>query len=190
MSRRSGSIGRAYFDELYAGDPDPWRFASSEYEREKYAASLSALPAASYDNALEVGCSIGIFTKLLATKCHRLLSLDVAEAALAQARLNCQASHVIFQNRCVPKDWPLGKFDLIVFSEVLYYLDEQELSLLAGQVRQSLLPGGTTLLVHYLGETDYPLSGDSAADLFIAQTNLHVLYQRRTEAYRIDVLTG
>ena len=33
-----------YFEQLYASDPDPWRFATSDYERDKYAATLDALP--------------------------------------------------------------------------------------------------------------------------------------------------
>jgi hypothetical protein len=66
MSRRTESIDRAYFDTLYAADPDPWRFATSAYERDKYAASLAALPDPAYGSVLEIGCSIGVFTRQLA----------------------------------------------------------------------------------------------------------------------------
>ena len=38
------SLEPAYFEALYAADPDPWRFATSAYEREKYTATLAALP--------------------------------------------------------------------------------------------------------------------------------------------------
>ena len=89
MSRRTESIEPAYFDALYAADPDPWRFASSDYEREKYAATLDALPPRRFAAALEVGCSIGVLTRQLAARCDTLLALDVAEAALAQARARC-----------------------------------------------------------------------------------------------------
>ena len=188
MSRRTGSMDRAYFDALYAADTDPWRFASSAYERQKYAASLEALPDGRYGSALEVGCSIGIFTQLLAGRCGRLLALDVADAALAQARRNCPLPHVTFENRSIPWDWPDGVFDLIVFSEVLYYLDSPAICLVAAKVCRSLKPAGTVLLVHYLGETDYPISGDGAADSFIAATTLPLTHQVRTESYRIDVL--
>ncbi|GMA74950.1 hypothetical protein GCM10025880_13670 [Methylorubrum aminovorans] len=44
--------------------------------------------------------------------------------------------------------------------------------------------------MHWLGETDYPLSGDAAAEGFIAGTApfCRVLPGLRTEAYRLDVL--
>jgi len=188
MSRRVGSIDRGYFDALYAADPDPWRFATSAYEREKYAASLGALPDDVYVSGLEVGCSIGVFSRALATRCRHLLSLDVADAALAQARRHCDEAHVRFENRCVPDEWPDGRFDLIVFSEVLYYLDVPALCRVAEQTHGSLSKGGVVLLVHYLGETDYPLSGDEAANLFMRNLDYKVLSQSRTDLYRIDVL--
>ena len=188
MSRRVGSIDRAYFDALYESDPDPWRFATSAYEQEKYATSLAALPDNVYASGLEVGCSIGVFSRALATRCRHLLSLDVADAALEQARRHCDEAHVRFENRCVPAEWPNGNFDLIVFSEVLYYLDVPALSQVAELTRGSLSRGGAILLVHFLGETDYPLSGNEAADLFIRSVDYKVLSQSRTDLYRIDVL--
>ena len=188
MSRRTDSIGRGYFDQLYSRDPDPWRFASSPYESEKYAATLAALPPGQFASALEVGCSIGVFTRALAERCQTLLALDVAEEALQNARTTCPAPHVTFENRRVPEEWPAGTFDLIVFSEVLYYLVEPEVKQVALQVRQSLQPGGTVVLVHYLGETDYPLTGDEAATAFIAAIGLQPVHQSRAPLYRIDVL--
>jgi cyclopropane fatty-acyl-phospholipid synthase-like methyltransferase len=188
MSRHNVSLDRAYFEDLYAADADPWRFATSDYEREKYAASVAALPRDAYNYGLEVGCSIGIFTKSLAQRCSRLLALDVADKALAQARQNCPADHVTFENRCVPADWPDGEFDLIVLSEMLYYLDRAALYQTAIRVRGAVLPGGTILLVHYLGETNYPLSGDQAANFFIEAVGFPILTQHRTGSYRIDTL--
>ena len=186
MSRRRETIPPGYFEALYAADPDPWRFATSDYERDKYAATLQALPAKRFAAGLEVGCSIGVLTRQLAARCGSLLSLDVAEAALAQARAHCPG--VRFERRVVPDEWPPGRFDLMVFSEVLYYLDAKALQATAGRAMSAIEPGGTMLLVHYLGGTDYPLTGDEAANGFIAATGLTPAYQRREPLYRIDRL--
>ena len=188
MSRRIGSIGVNYFDALYATDADPWRFATSLYERDKYASSLAALPPGNYASALEVGCSIGIFTRMLAARCGSVLSIDIAEAALFQARINCPCPAVTFERRIVPSEWPAGQFDLMVFSEVLYYLDADDIDRTAAIARGALPPGGVALLVHYLGETDYPLSGDEATERFIAASGLPVRHASRTAEFRIDVL--
>jgi len=188
MSRKTASLEPAYFDALYAADPDPWRFASSDYERQKYVATVAALPPGRFARALEVGCSIGILTRHLARHSDALLSIDVAAAALAQARVNCPAANVVFEQRRIPADWPDGAFDLIVFSEVLYYLDRPDLISAAARTVGSLRPDGAVLLVHFLGLTNYPLSGDDAAESFIAATGFIPVLQRREPGYRLDLL--
>ena len=190
MTRRTASIDPEYFNALYGADPDPWRFASSDYERGKYAATMAALPSRRFAAGLEVGCSIGVLTSQIAQRCDALLALDVAEAALAQARARCASRHpaVRFEQRAVPGDWPDGRFDLIMLSEVLYYLDAGDLRETARLTAAALQPGGCVILVHYLLETDYPATGDEAADGFIAASGLSPVLQVREPEYRIDRL--
>lgn len=191
MSRHETSLPPSYFDALYAGNPDPWRFETSDYERGKYAATLAALPRAHYAAALEVGCSIGVLTARLAARCDALLALDVSEAALAQARARCAGLGTVrFAQVRVPGEWPPGSFDLILLSEVVYYLDRPDLEALAARVGAALGPGGDVVLVHWTGETHYPLSGDEAAEAFIRASVgfARVLRQDRTDQYRLDVL--
>ena len=186
MTRRTETIRPDYFEGLYAADPDPWRFATSDYEREKYAATLAALPKRRFATALEVGCSIGVLTQQLARHCDELLALDVAESALAQARERCP--DVRFERRAVPEEWPPGTFDLIMFSEVLYYLDAAAIRATAAKAMDALNPDGCILMVHYLGGTDYPSTGDEAADGFTAASGLTPALQVREPLYRIDRL--
>ena len=80
------SLDGAYFDRLYAASDDPWGFSTRWYEHRKYALTLAALPAPHYDSALEIGCSVGVLTALLAGRCTALLALDPSVRALAQAR--------------------------------------------------------------------------------------------------------
>lgn len=189
MSRFETSIPPTYFDEMYARDPDPWRFAKSDYERDKYAATLAALPRARYVSALEIGCSIGVLTRQLADRCDSLLSLDVAEAALEHARSRCaDQPHVRFERRLVPAEWPEGRFDLILLSEVIYYLARDDVRRLAARVDAAAVPGCDILLVHWLGETHYPLTGDEAAEAFIHDSAAERVGGRRESAYRLDVL--
>jgi predicted TPR repeat methyltransferase len=179
LSRRAESIDRGYFDAIYARDLDPWRFATSDYERAKYHASLAALGDRRFAAGLEIGCSIGVLTAQLAARCDRLVAVDVAEAALAEARRTVTAENVAFANVRVPDEWPAEwsarRFDLIVLSEVLYYL-------------AALADGGMMLLVHYLGATDYPVSGDAAASIFLNSVRLPLTHQQRQADYRIDVI--
>lgn len=193
MSRHTASLPPDYFTERYARDPDPWRFETSAYEAAKYAATLAALPQDGYGAALEIGCSVGVLTEALAPRCGAVLGLDVAAAALDRARARCAGlRHVAFDRMQVPAEWPAGAFDLVLLSEVVYYLEERDVARLAARVAASLEPGGDVVLVHWTGETDYPLTGDEAAELFIraAAGFARVLRQDRTDSYRLDVLTA
>jgi cyclopropane fatty-acyl-phospholipid synthase-like methyltransferase len=189
--RRSKSLDTEYFKGMYATESDPWRFASSPYERDKYAATLAALPRARYASGLEVGCSIGVFTHELCPRCDALVGLDVVPSVLDAARARCaDCPNARFELAAVPGAWPEGRFDLIVISEVAYYLDRADLARLVARVRGAVLPEADIVLVHWLGVTHYPLSGDEAAEGFIAdaQDFARVLKQSRTAEYRLDVL--
>lgn len=181
-----------HFDRLYAGDPDPWKFASSDYERDKYAATLAALPRARFAHAFEVGCSIGVLTKQLAARCDAVMAVDVADAALRSAAERCaELPHVRFARMVVPGDWAPGRFDLILFSEVLYYLSAAGRQAAARLSVENLLPGGAILLVNWHGPTDGGLTGDAAAEEFIAAcAPLRPTVQQRAERYRLDLLMG
>jgi predicted TPR repeat methyltransferase len=180
-----------YFERLYAKDPDPWRFASSDYEREKYAATLDALPRGRFVRGFEVGCSIGVLTRELARSCDTLLAVDVSATALRQAEIRCEDQPwVEFASMNVPQEWPEGQFDLILFSEVLYYLGIDGIHVAANRTLSSLAPGGSVILVNWHGPTDGACTGDEAAVMFIAdcRPRLTPTVQQRAEKYRLDVL--
>jgi predicted TPR repeat methyltransferase len=178
-----------YFERLYAANPDPWDFETSAYEQEKYAATIAALEGRRFVNALEIGCSIGVLTARLAACCDRLLAVDVVDTALAKARARCAGfANVTFENRRLPRDWPAGAFDLIVVSEVLYFLNREDIDLCATRAAVSLTPGGYALLVNYTEAIDEPCNGDEAAERFIAASRLAPVGHVRREKYRIDLL--
>jgi SAM-dependent methyltransferase len=186
-----GSRPAKHFERLYRANPDPWDFVTSRYEQQKYEATLSVLGTGHFQSALEVGCSIGILTSRLAARCDRLVGLDFAPSAVKAARARCVPyPGVRIEQMQVPRQWPEGSFDLILFSEVLYFLDETDLLDTCAHALRSLLPGGQVLLVNYTGETDDPLSGDAAASFFIkaAAPTLQPIYQTREQHYRLDLL--
>lgn len=193
MTRRTGTIAPDYFETLYRTDPDPWRFRTSDYERGKYAATLEALTRPRYARALEVGCSIGVFTAQLAQRCDAVLAIDGSATALEAARAACSdLPHVRFEQRIVPDGFPAGSFDLIVLSEVLYYLHAADLERVAAQAAEALEPGGDLILCHWLGETDYPLTGREATERFVGATLRPPLSHAvlRDGAYRLDRLSS
>jgi cyclopropane fatty-acyl-phospholipid synthase-like methyltransferase len=187
----NGSRDAEHFERLYQSNPDPWGFTTSAYERAKYEATLSALGETRFRSALEVGCSIGVLTRLLAPRCEGVLGIDIVEAPLQEARVRCgDMAHVRFERMQVPGAWPAGRFDLIVLSEVLYFLTAADIAGCAERVRSCLLPGGVVVLVNWLGQTDDPTPGEAAAEQFIAAMGGAVVpvRQAREQGYRLDLL--
>jgi cyclopropane fatty-acyl-phospholipid synthase-like methyltransferase len=192
MSEPSQTLRPEYFDALYRADPDPWKFAASPYERDKYTLTLDAMPKPRYRSALEVGCSIGVLTRSLASRCHTLIAIDAAQTPLLEARRRCaDLPGVRFEHMFVPDQWPNGAFELILLSEVVYYLSRDDVGRLAAKVTNSLAQGGSVILVHWTGLTNYPLSGDEAAALFIERIGPACVVDRadRYAEFRLDVLS-
>ncbi len=183
------SLSPEYFDGVYAHADDPWSFATSAYEHAKYTDTLAALPSPTYDRALEVGCSIGVLTRRLAERCGLLLSLDVAERALEQARERCaDLPHVTFERRRLPGEFPDGAFDLIVLSEVGYYWSIGDLNRTLGLCHDRLTPSGHLLLVHWTPHVDdYPLTGDQVHEAALSHDGFRLLHGHRKETYRLDL---
>ena len=102
----------------------------------------------------------------------------------------CGLRNVEFAQMFVPGDWPQGEFDLVVLSEVVYYLDADDVAKLAARLSQTLAPRGNIVMVHWTGETNYPLSGDEAAELLITRLEglVEVIRRDRRPEYRLDVL--
>src|SRR5215217_8889952 len=93
---------------------------TSLYERDKYKRTLEVLAHKQYHRALEVGCSIGVFTVMLALLCAELVAVDIAEKAVVATRERvANFPNVRVERRTLPEETPEGPFDLIVASEVL-----------------------------------------------------------------------
>jgi SAM-dependent methyltransferase len=178
-----------YFDAMYEAASDPWGFEDRWYEQRKYAISLAQLPERRYRNAFEPGCSIGVFTAMLAGRCDRLLSCDVAEAAVrVAARRTRDLPQVRVERRQLPRQWPAGHYDLIVFSEILYYFGDGDLDQVIKHAVLALQPGGTLLAVHWRHPVaDYPRSGDDVHQALAARPGLARLVRHEEPDFLAEV---
>ena len=191
MSDSKNTLTPEYFDKVYEANDDPWNFQKSEYEAEKYRATLAALPRESYKNAFEIGCSIGILTAQLAKKCESLLAVDVSEKALEAAKKRCQnLSNVRVEKLNFQTEFPPEKFDLILISEVAYYLAPPDWERAMSKVYAHLTDNGQVMLVHWTPFVhDYPQTGDEVHDSFakFSINKMKHLEEKRAEKYRLDV---
>ena len=168
----------AYFDRMYAASADPWRLQERWYEQRKFAITLALLPHARYRHAYEPGCSVGVLTEQLAGRCDRVTATDIVPAALdaAGARLR-QAGldeRVMLLRRSLDVDWPATDFDLVVLSEVGYYLQADALREMLDREVPRLSNPATIVAAHWRHRVaDYPMTGDQTNDVIGATPGLH-----------------
>lgn len=184
------SIEPGFFEALYRAHEDPWGFASRPYERHRYDSMLAALGTRRFHHALEVGCSIGVFTERLAPRCRTLDALEASQIAAGRARDRLAALPGV-RVTCarVPEGLPEGSFDLVVCADVLYYLSAEALAGLLPRLEGALTPGGALLAAHWRGPTaPAPLTGDQVHEQLLDATALHHSLDGSEPRFRLDLL--
>lgn len=183
------SVTDDYFNELFQHDDDPWDFRERWYERRKRALTLAALPRERYRSIFEPGCANGELSAELAGRCERLLGCDTSARAVALARQRLAPfPHARVVQARLPRDWPEGQFDLIVFSEVGYYLDEADLRLFIHRALESLSDDGQLLACHWRPAIDgCPLDAEQVHHLLAGQLPLQRLCTHREADFLLEV---
>ena len=144
------TLDPGHFRERYSASSDPYGLAERWYEARKYALTVALLPRERYGTAFEPGCSIGVLTAQLASRCDSLLACDAIADAFTSARSRTAGrAGVRVEQRVVPGEWPAGSFDLIVFSEILYYFDDADLHQMLRLGLLALRPGGHLVAAHW-----------------------------------------
>lgn len=177
-----------HFERLARESEDPWRYATSEYEQAKYRHTLDYLPAHP-GRTLELGCSVGVFTAMLAPRCHTLLAVDFSPTALERARerLRDAGPQVEFQRRRLPEEMPAGPFDTIVCAEILYYWSASLVREGVRRMEAALAPGGTLLVVSWRhGDPRRELNGDDVHALVDDATRLRLDASHTAADYLLD----
>lgn len=184
------SVPESYFAEMYCGAADPWHLAERWYEQRKYAITLASLPLRHYRRVFEPGCSVGVLSEQLAPRCDRLLSWDRRPEAVDAAARRLEAFEgAEARHGVVPEQWPDGEFDLIVLSEMLYYLDAEERSWLLHAAIRSLADGGHLLAVHWRHHVpEHTAEADEIHDELRKEPELLSLARHEEDDFLLDVL--
>jgi trans-aconitate methyltransferase len=177
------------FEKQYANNSDPWNFAKSAYENDRYRTTLQALTQSHYGTVYEPGCSVGVLTAQLAPMATRVIAIDVSPTAVKEARARCDGFRnveVLCRNVATYK--PPIPLDLIVFSEIGYYFECDELVRIVSHLSRYLSVAGEFIAVHWLGESqDHVLHGDTVHDALMEHLPLKWVRGDRQEHFRLDV---
>jgi len=188
----SGRLPDAYFDRIYADSDDPWQFGARWYEQRKYAITVAVLPFRRYRHAFEPGCSVGVLTEALAQRCDRVTATDVSTAALDATYRRLSAARltdrVHLVRRSLDEPWPAVPFDLVVLSELCYYLEPETLRQVLDREVPRLGRPATLVAAHWRHAVeDYPMSGDQANEIIGQTAGLHRLGGYLDDDVVIDV---
>lgn len=162
------------FELLFRSTIDPWNYRGSPFEAFKRRVLMRACGLRPHGRGLELACANGETTRLLARRCLRLLAVDASPTAVAAAGARtADLPSVTISIATLPATLPRGPFDLIVVSEIAYYLSENDLRILIDGVGEALAPGGRVVVVHHLRRFD-----DAAQVPWRAQATIRRTFDR------------
>jgi SAM-dependent methyltransferase len=185
---RDQKTSAEFFEAKYKDKSDPWDFAHSEYELQRYDATIAALSHHRYARAFEPGCSVGVLTERLAGLCDEVEAIDFSSTAVAQAARRCVHLKGV-DVRCIslPDRMPIKGADLVVLSEIGYYFTPEEWRALSTIIIDDLQPGATLLAVHWLGTSDdHCMNGEDVHEILAANKRLSLEHSERHPAFRLD----
>lgn len=179
-----------YFDQVWALGDDPWEHGSRWYETRKYDLTASALPRPRYDRSFEPGCGAGFLTRRLGARSARHLAMERHPRGVrATAERTRHLPGVTVVQGCIPFDWPDGSFDLIVLSEILYYLGDDALDEVLRRAFASLAAGGDLVAVHYRRRVeDHVRLGDEVHQHLRGAADWQPMLQVEDPDFVIDVV--
>lgn len=167
------------FDDLYRASPDPWGTTTRWYERRKRALLLAALPRERYGRVYEAGCGTGHISAALAARCDDLLASDASDEALAVAARSLEGlANLTLERHRLPNEWPAGSFDLVVLSEVLYFVDDAACDAIADAARAGAGATGTVVACNWRATIEgRGHTGDAVHRRFAARLALPALLE-------------
>lgn len=197
------AIRRRIFDGMFSVADDPWDYEHMPYERRKQASLAASVPS-DPRVILEVGCADGHNLAVLAHAHPRSLVIgtDVSGRAVARARdrvrqhANARVVVADFRDLAQALGDVSGQVDVLVLSEVLYYLGVAHQVDHALQPARALLhPAATVILVH--GASDAMRLHDRACRALGATASDNTLiddpdrpYMVTTAVLRLDARPG
>lgn len=177
-----------YFERVYREAEDPWGFDTRSYERRKYALTVAVLPRPRYARAFEPGCAFGALSELLAPRCDALFACELVPKVAERARQRVRSfAHVQVETAGIPEYWPSGPLDLVVLSEVAYYVTDAGAHELLAKLEASTTDDAHVVAVHYRGQTDYPRSGDAVHAQLRTQPFLHGIGRYEEELFVMEL---
>ncbi|MCV7359079.1 class I SAM-dependent methyltransferase [Mycolicibacterium fluoranthenivorans] len=138
---------------------DPWHLDDSPYERRRLELVLACLGRPHYARVIEIGCATGQLSVQLAERADLVIAVDASAKALEVARRN-RTPNIRWVLGAVPQDFPAAEADVVILSEIGYFLDGPDLLATVRAARRALRPTGEIVVANWRRPTEHiPLDG-------------------------------
>ncbi len=172
---------------MYAASSDPWHLTKRSYERRKYELTIASLPDREFKRVYEPACSVGVLTELLVARCGTVIASDSVPRAVEIARH--RLPDVEFFEGALPEAWPDGTFDLVVLSEIMYFLSTADRAATIDRARAALDPEGVLVSVNWRHDfAEAECDGDQVQRELHAAPGLERLVWHEERDFTIAVL--
>ena len=138
------------FEHKYRKHGDYFGYESKPYEKLKYARTLELMKQwrTGADSALEIGCSVGVFTAMIVPEFKHVTAVDIAGEALELTRKQVQdAKNVSYVQSDLLSLKPGQAFDVVFCAEMLMYIRETDGAEVCRVLDGRLKPGGLIIEV-------------------------------------------
>ena len=179
------------FEALFQTDPDPWDYESSPFEAHKRKVLLNHIGLRSRGRVLELACANGVTTQALMMCALRTTALDASATAIAHAQTRLKDGDRLRLLRTnLPGGMPRELLDLIVVSEIVYYLRRDAYTRLAKEILTRIAPGGRVVVLHHhVSFPDATVRPEQAHRDFarLLEERLKLVRSSRYARYRVSV---
>ena len=145
------------FEQHYLASSEPWNYTGSGSEKLRYrrVIELARQFAPKPQQVLDVGCSLGQFTGLLAGYAEKTWAIDISPTAVKRCQENIgqQFAAIDFQVSTLAEvDIPPNSLDVIFYCDGInsHEIDGEALQATIRQTSRLLKPGGIIIFTDYL----------------------------------------
>lgn len=126
---------------------NPWKYVDSFRDKTRIEIILDYVKWSHSENALDIGCGEGSVTLAASSLVEKISAFDLSSNAVAYAKKNRGRANIsYYQMDATDFRYSNEIYDLILCTEILYYLDDPEKSTLFSEIRKSLSSSGYFLL--------------------------------------------
>lgn len=145
------------FEQVYAAEQDPWGIGDADSERYELYRRLILGRDGPRRSLLDVGCGFGAFLARFEGDFEQLVGVELSAIAVEKGRRRFPAIDFVQGSATALNALPAiqRRFDAVVLSDVLYYLDEPARTRALRWISAHLSDGGFALVAGYCPGGDY-----------------------------------